>query len=102
MEEDKKAGDSIIQCSETQENSACYERVCFESEGSKVLKNLHKTIFSLSDIFIHKKTRSFSKKYFLSCIASVGFGLNIDCFNQQESTFEKNAKCEDYCCKYHL
>jgi len=34
----------------------------------------------------------FSKKYFLSCIASVGFGLNIDCFGPQESSFEKNAK----------
>merc|ERR1712156_1339323 len=34
----------------------------------------------------------FSKKYFLSCIASVGFGLNIDCFGQQESSFEKNSK----------
>jgi len=34
----------------------------------------------------------FSKKYFLSCIASVGFGLNIDCFGEQESSFEKNAK----------
>ena len=34
----------------------------------------------------------FSKKYFLGCIASVGFGLNIDCFGQQESSFEKNAK----------
>ena len=34
----------------------------------------------------------FSKKYFLSCIASVGFGLNIDCFGENKSSFEKNAQ----------
>ena len=38
----------------------------------------------------------FSKKYFLNCIASVGFGLNIDCFGEKESSFEKNAKYENY------
>ena len=34
----------------------------------------------------------FSKKYFLSCIASVGFGLDVDCFGQKKSNFEKNAQ----------
>jgi len=34
----------------------------------------------------------FTKKYYLSCIASIGFGFNIDCFGVQESTFEKHAK----------
>ena len=34
----------------------------------------------------------FSKKYYLQCVASIGFGLNIDVFASQESNFEKNAK----------
>ena len=35
---------------------------------------------------------SFSKKYFLSCIASVGFGLDVDCFGEKKSSFEKNTE----------
>ena len=34
----------------------------------------------------------FSKKYYLSCVASIGFGLNIDCFGEKKSTFEEKAK----------
>jgi len=41
--------------------------------------------FGLADIL------SFIKKYYLSCIASVGFGLNIDCFSDKPSEFEKQA-----------
>ena len=34
----------------------------------------------------------FTKKYFLSCIASVGFGLEVDCFGEKKSSFEKNTE----------
>ena len=34
----------------------------------------------------------FSKKYYLNCVASIGFGLNIDCFGEKKSTFEEKAK----------
>ena len=34
----------------------------------------------------------FTKKYFLNCLASVGFGLRIDCFGEQKSSFEKSAE----------
>jgi len=39
----------------------------------------------------HVEALSFIKKYYLSCIASVGFGLNIDCFSDKPSEFEKQA-----------
>ena len=35
---------------------------------------------------------NFSKKYYLGCLASIGFGFNVDCFSEQESEFEKHAK----------
>jgi len=35
---------------------------------------------------------NFSKKFFLGCLASIGFGINVDCFSEQESEFEKHAK----------
>lgn len=34
----------------------------------------------------------FTKKYFLNVIASVGFGLRIDCFGEKKSAFEKAAE----------
>merc|ERR1712227_188931 len=34
----------------------------------------------------------FTKKYFLNCIASVGFGLRMDCFGEKKSGFEKAAE----------
>ena len=33
----------------------------------------------------------FSRKYYLSCIASIGFGLNVDCFGEKKSTFYEKA-----------
>ena len=39
----------------------------------------------------HVEALGFIKKYYLSCIASVGFGLNIDCFSEKPSEFEKHA-----------
>ena len=33
----------------------------------------------------------FLKKYYLNCIANVGFGFNIDCFDEKKSEFEKMA-----------
>jgi len=35
--------------------------------------------------------KEFSKKFYLSCLASIGFGLNIDCFGEKKSTFEEKA-----------
>jgi len=32
-----------------------------------------------------------SKKYYCSCLAAIGFGLNIDCFGEKKSQFERNA-----------
>ena len=34
----------------------------------------------------------FIRKYYLNCIAGVGFGLNIDCFTETKSSFEKAAE----------
>ena len=33
----------------------------------------------------------FLKKYYLNCIANVGFGFNIDCFDEKKSEFEKQS-----------
>ena len=33
----------------------------------------------------------FSKKFYAGCLASVGFGLNIDVFSNKVSEFEKHA-----------
>ena len=33
-----------------------------------------------------------TKKYFLNCIASIGFGLRIDCFGGKKSAFENAAE----------
>jgi len=35
---------------------------------------------------------NFSKKFYLGCLASIGFGINVDCFSEKESEFEKHAK----------
>ena len=35
---------------------------------------------------------NFSKKFYLGCLASVGFGLNIDAFSEKKSEFEKNSE----------
>ena len=39
----------------------------------------------------HVKAKNFGSKYYLSCIASIGFGLNVDCFGEKKSTFEEKA-----------
>ena len=33
----------------------------------------------------------FTKKFYLSCIANVGFGFNVDCFSDKPSSFEEHA-----------
>ena len=35
---------------------------------------------------------SFSQKYYMNTIASVVFGMNIDCYGPMESDFEKHGK----------
>ena len=39
----------------------------------------------------HVEALTFIKKYYLSCLGSVGFGLNIDCFGEKPSEFEQQA-----------
>jgi len=39
----------------------------------------------------HVEALNFIKKYYLNCLGSVGFGLNIDCFGEKPSEFEKQA-----------
>ena len=39
----------------------------------------------------HLEALNFIKKYYLNCLGSVGFGLNIDCFGEKPSEFEKQA-----------
>ena len=33
----------------------------------------------------------FTKKFYLSCIANVGFGFDVDCFAEKPSSFEEHA-----------
>ena len=35
---------------------------------------------------------NFAKKFYLGCLASVGFGLNIDVFTEKKTEFEKHAE----------
>ena len=35
---------------------------------------------------------NFTKKFYLGCLASVGFGLNIDVYSDKKSEFEKHAE----------
>ena len=70
----------------------------------KVLKHIWRFILLFNDVFqlvgyLHSiennefvEAVDFSKKYYLSCVASIGFGLNIDCFGEKKSTFEEKAK----------
>lgn len=37
------------------------------------------------------EAKKFSGKYYLSCLATIGFGLNVDCFGEKKSTFEEKA-----------
>ena len=37
------------------------------------------------------EAKDFSRKYYLSCLATIGFGLNVDCFGEKKSTFEEKA-----------
>ena len=96
--EDEEISDTFLQHTETQEECAHHEWGRPQGQGQKDNLSWCKLYFYLLQLvgYLHSiedkefvEAKDFLKKYYLNCIANVGFGINIDCFDEKKSEFEK-------------